>query len=182
MDTGLLASVGMILAAVLGPVTAVLITLFWERARRTHDQKQTVLQTLLATRGRYADPGYSWAIRTVPIYFSQNADVMKAHSDYLDSVRLEPSPENRERQDQESGRRQGVLISEILKDLGFKGLTSEQIEAYTAQGLADREILLENALRALPHIAISAKRSADYSEAIATKVAGPEAISDQEPE
>lgn len=177
MDTDLLAAVGMILAAILGPVSAVLITLVWERARRTRDQKQTVLQALLATRGRYADPGYSWAIRTVPIYFSRNADVMKAHADYLDSVRLEPTPKNLKRQDQEAGRRQGLLISEILKDLGFKGLTSEQIESYTAQSLVDRENLLEDALKALPHIAVSAMRSANYSEAIANKVAGPEAVS-----
>ncbi len=66
-----------------------------------------------------------------------------------------------ERQNIEAARRQGLLISEILQALDYKGLTAEQIEVYTARDLADREYLLEQALQALPHIAFSANRSAE---------------------
>jgi len=163
--------IGMIVAALLGPISAVLITLFWERHRRTHEQKQTVLQTLLATRGRYSDPGYSWAIRTIPMHFAKNSKVMKSHADYLDMVRTAPSVENRETVHRESGRRESVLISEILQALGYKGLSAVQIESYTAQGLTYRERLLEDAMLALPEIARNAKRSADYAQAMAIRLA-----------
>jgi Family of unknown function (DUF6680) len=173
-DTNLMMGLGMILAAFGGPIAAVLITLAWERSRRKREQKETILQTLLATRGRHADPGYSWAIRTIPMHFSRNAAVMKAHSEYMDIVRLGPTPENEEKQNIEAARRQGLLISEILQALDYKGLTAEQIEVYTARGLADREYLLEQALQALPHIAFSAKRSADYAEEMKIKIVGNE--------
>ncbi|MEQ3650230.1 hypothetical protein [Hyphomonas sp.] len=74
-----------------------------------------------------------------------------------------------ERQNIEAARRQGLLISEILQALDYKGLTAEQIEVYTARDLADREYLLEQALQALPHIAFSANRSADYAEETKSK-------------
>ncbi|HRO02936.1 MAG TPA: hypothetical protein PLS69_04965 [Terricaulis sp.] len=163
-----------IVAAVVGPIAAVVITLVWERVRKSREERQLILQTLLATRGRHADPGYSWAIRTTPLHFARNKDVITAHAAYMDAVRLQPTAENRERADAEIGRRQGVLISEMLKDLGYRGLTAEQIEAYTAQGLADREELLMQALRALPHIAISAKRSADASEELIKRMPPPQ--------
>lgn len=168
----ILSAIGMIAAALIGPISAVLITLFWEKSRRAREQKQTVLQTLLATQGRAADPAFSWAIRTAPMHFATSKSVMEAHSCYLDAVRLEPTPKNQITQDQEIGRRLGILISEVLKDLGYKGLTSEQLEMYTAKGLAERERLIESALQALPYIAFNAKRSADYAEAMTSKVLG----------
>lgn len=159
-----------VFAALMGPVAAVCITLAWERHRRVREQQQLLLQTLLATRGRYADPSYSWAIRTVPLHFSSASKVMAAHVSYMDTVRFEPSPENLEKHGEEAGRRLGILISEMLQSLGYKGLSAEQVEQYTARGLADRERLIERALEALPYIAFNAKRSADSAEAVAVKI------------
>lgn len=169
----LIVAISSIAATLTGPIAAVLITLRWEQIRRSREERQLILQTLLATRGRHADPSYSWAIRTTPLHFARNKEVLSAHASYMDAVRLEPTAENRERADAEIGRRQGILISEMLKDLGYRGLTAEQIEAYTAQGLADREELLMRALQALPHIAISAKRSADASEELIKRMPSP---------
>ncbi len=163
-------AIGTILAAFLGPLSAVALTFVWERIRRVREQKQTLLQTLLSTRGRYADPGYSWAIRTVPLQFSKNSKVLIAHDKFMDATRYRPTEENSERHQSEMIRLEGVLISEILQDVGFKGFTSEQLEQYTAQALADRDQLLETALRALPHLAVSAKRSADINEKIANQM------------
>ncbi|WP_146190686.1 DUF6680 family protein [Marinicauda salina] len=157
-------------AAVIGPTVAVVISLIWEGQRRDRERRENVLQTLLATRGRHADPGFSWAIRTIPVYFNRNAQVMNAHKEFLNAARFKPSEEVKDQAEDETARRQGILISEILKDLGYKGLTSEQIEDYTSEGLYLQDIRMANALDALPHIAISAKRSADASEVMARTI------------
>ena len=155
-----------LVAIVVGPIIAVAITLWVESSRRAREAKRTILQALLTTRGRYADPSYSWAIRAVRLEFARRPKVIAALDAYLNQVRLRASNEDADAHHRESERREGVLISEMLKDLGYAGLTSEQMENYTAQGLADRERLLQIALEALPHIAISAKRSADAAEAM----------------
>lgn len=160
-----------VFAALMGPITAVVITLAWERHRRLVDQQLLLLQTLLATRGRYADPSFSWAIRTVPLHFVRSAKVQAAHREYMNAVRYQPAEADRERHEIEMGRRLGILISEMLQVLGYKGLTSEQIEGYTAHGLVMREQLIEQALYALPQIAKSLERSANSAQEM-TKLAG----------
>jgi hypothetical protein len=162
--------IGAILAALLGPVCAVSITLWWETRRRKREQKETLLQMLLATRGRYADPGYSWAIRTLPMHFHGNSRVLSAHKSYMDSVRLEPTPENADAVQKESSRREGLLLNELLRALGYGQLTADEIDQYTAKGLAHRELLLEQALKALPDIARATSSSAVSSHAVALKV------------
>lgn len=159
-----------IFAAICGPISAVVITLVWEQVRRSREQRHTILQTLLATRGRYADPSYSWAIRTLPLSFARNAKVMTAHGNFLNAAREQATDENRERVGIETARREGIMISEILKDLGYRGFTSEQIEAYTAGALADREEVIVQALRALPFLSFQAKRSADAAEAMVARL------------
>ncbi|MET0181274.1 MAG: DUF6680 family protein [Caulobacterales bacterium] len=171
--TNFIVAIGSITAALVGPVAAVLITLRWESIRRSREGRQTLLQTLLATRGRASDPSFSWAIQTTPLHFSQNRSVVNAHALYMDQVRLRVPPEQQAAHDSEIGRRLGLLISEMMKDLGYRGLTSEQIEAYTAQGLADREELFRRALIALPVIAFHANRSADAAEQLLARMPRP---------
>ena len=165
-DVQILSAVGTIIAAFCGPIAAVVITLVAESRRRYRQQQETVLQTLLATRGRHADANYSWAIRMVPIFFSKSKSIVLAHAEYMNAVRHEPPPEQRATADIECARRQGILISEILQELGYRGLSSEQLEAYTAQGLVDREELIIQALKSIPYLAFSAKRSADAAETL----------------
>lgn len=153
-----------ILAILVGPIVAVFLTLWIEGRRTRSDAKRAILQTLLTTRGRYADPSYSWAIRAARLEFADAAQVIKALDDYLNQVRITPPADAVESHIQQSERREGILISEMLKNLGYVGLTSQQIESYTAQGLVERERLMTDALRALPIIAINGKRAADASE------------------
>jgi hypothetical protein len=154
----------------MGPVLAVIITLVWERHRRAREQQLLLLQTLLATRGRYADPSFSWAIRTIPLHFSGHKAVKSAHSDYMNAVRFEPNDADREKHEAEMGRRLGILISAMLVALDYKGLTAEQVEEYTARGLAMRELWIEQALRALPHIAFSLDKSANAAQKLTDNV------------
>ena len=169
-DANLSVAIFAAVSALLGPLAAVLVTLYWERTRRSREERQTILQTLLATRGHPADPSYSWAIRTTPLHFSSSKGVLAAHASYMDAVRFKPATDQQERHVEEMGRRQGILISEMLKDLGYRGLTSEQVEAYTAQGWVDREEVTLRAMEALPQIAVSAKRSADSADELLSRM------------
>src|SRR5690349_15407424 len=147
-----------LIGIVVGPIAAVAITLIFEHFRRQREAKRSILQTLLVTRGRYADPAYTWAIRAIRLEFAKSSAVMSAYEQYLHAVRLKPAPEQMEQHSREAGRREGLLISEMLKDLGYHGLSSEQIEAYTAEGLAMREELMERALRAIAILPVVADR------------------------
>ena len=157
-------------AALAGPIAAVLVTLFWERSRRKRERRENVLQTLLATRGRAADPSFSWAIRTIPLYFHENISVQDAHRDFMNAARVIPTDEGRQAADAETARRLGTLISSILIDLGYKGLTSEQIESYTSEGQTQNDRRFTDALDSLPYIALNAKRSADAAEALVASI------------
>ena len=159
-----------IFAGFIGPISAVIITLIWERVRHARELKFNAIQNILATRGRYSDPLYSTTIRIVPLIFAKSKKVMHAYTGYMDATRLEPNDKNRETVIAESNRRESILISEILADVGYKGLTAEQIESYTSQGLVNRETLVEHALLALPHIAFNVEKSAKASELICNSI------------
>jgi hypothetical protein len=158
---------------VAGPIAAVAISLIFEHFRRQREAKRIILQTLLVTRGRYADPAYTWAIRATALEFARSVPVMAAYEQYLHSVRLKPLPEQAEQHHREAGRREGLLISEMLKDLGYRGLSAEQIEAYTAEGLAAREELIERALKAVAVLPLVADRSAKAAEEMLKRMPPP---------
>jgi hypothetical protein len=157
----------MIVAVITGPVFAVLITLAWENLRRKHEQKRTLLVTLLTTRGNYADPGYSWSIRTIPIYFGKSTKVMKAYENYLDSTRITLTEDTPDSVAHEMQRRESLLISAILVDLGHKTTNSQELEVYTATALTEKELLIYNALKSMPEIATAMQVSAEASHKMA---------------
>ncbi|GAB5459437.1 MAG: hypothetical protein Hens3KO_24670 [Henriciella sp.] len=163
----ILVGVGAILAALIGPCAAVIISRLWEKRHRNFEQRHAALQTILTTRGRYADPAFTQVIRTIPILFFKNPTLLTAHENYMNAARVLMTDENQETVSAELARRLGILTSELLKDLGYTGLSSQQIEEYTAQSLVDREHDIWAALKALPHLANSAARSAHASEVMA---------------
>lgn len=153
-----------ITSGIIGPVSAVIITLLWEKNRRSFEIKMTTLQNLLLTRGRYADPLYTASIRTIPIVFATIPEIKQKHENFLNSTRVEVTDGNRELVTNEMSRREGILISAIMKNVGLKGLSSEEIETYTSSGLNYRDQLFEHALMSLPLIARNSQRSLDILE------------------
>tara|TARA_R110002073_G_scaffold1785_1_gene12786 strand:- start:1161 stop:1445 length:285 start_codon:yes stop_codon:yes gene_type:complete len=88
----------------------------------------------------------------------------------MNAARVIPTDEGRQAADAETARRLGTLISSILIDLGYKGLTSEQIESYTSEGQTQNDRRFTDALDSLPYIALNAKRSADAAEALVASI------------
>ncbi len=131
-----------LLGLFVGPIAAVLITLWSQSRSGVRDRQTQTLRMLLNTRHLPADPAYSVAINMVPIEFNRQPSIMTAWSSYIAAVRYRASEENKETHNQEINAKQTQLIFEISKYLGYRLSETEiQTSAYASQGFVDREQL-----------------------------------------
>src|SRR5690242_7236505 len=79
-----------LLAILLGPITAVAITLWIEGRRRKRDSQVIVLRQLMATRHLPGDPMYSAAVNLIPVEFNNDRAVMAAYKAYQEAVSQVP--------------------------------------------------------------------------------------------
>src|SRR3546814_19133659 len=63
-----------LIAVIVGPIVAVVITLWVDGRRRDREQKIIVLRLLLATRHIPADPRFLTAINLIPVEFNARRD------------------------------------------------------------------------------------------------------------
>ena len=144
----------MLLAVILGPITAVGITLWIEGRRRDRDQKIQILRMLLSTRHLPGDPSYSLSVNMIPVEFNDKKAVVAAWKTYMDCVRYTPSQENKIAHDHEIKIKQTKMIFEIMRSLGFSlSETDIQDTAYAASGMIERDNLMLNAWASWPRIA-----------------------------
>ena len=143
------------LAGVLvGPIVAVLLTLWIEGRRRDHDQRVQVLKALLTTRHLPGDPAYSVAINMIPVEFNKSTSVMAAWHSYMEAVRFRPSTENADEHFRMTIAKQTKLIFQVMRELGFKlAETDIQTTAYAADGFIQRDNVFMDAWKAWPRIA-----------------------------
>jgi hypothetical protein len=140
----------------LGPIIAVVLTLWIEGSRREHDQKVQVLKALLTTRHLPGDPAYSVAINMIPVEFNKNRTVMAAWQNYMEAVRYRPSPENAEEHLKVTLAKQTKLIFEVMRGLRFKlAETDIQTTAYAADGFIQRDNVFLDAWKSWPRIAVA---------------------------
>lgn len=139
---------------VVGPIFAVLISLWVENRRKNRDQKLIILRLLLTTRHLVGDPNYSAAINLIPVEFNKKPAVLKAYREFIEAVRLVPSPENEDRVFAQSSAKQTRLIYEIARSIGFKiAETDIQTTAYAADGWVKRDNLAMDSQKAMRDIA-----------------------------
>jgi len=137
----------------LGPIFAVLISLWLEERRRSRDQKIIVLRMLLSTRHIPADPGFSVAINLVPVEFNRSKAVMTAYKEFIEAVQ-KPSHGTDTPQLQTSGAKTTKLIYEISRELGFDIRESDiQYAGYAASGWIERDQITIDSQRAMRNIA-----------------------------
>jgi hypothetical protein len=153
-----------LLAIVLGPVSAVGITLFFEKSRRTKERRLQILRMLLATRHMPADAQYNVAINLIPAEFNDQADVIAAWRAYYALVRERPDAHDHERRTNVA---QAALIYQVMRSVGLKLSEGDiQTEAYVSQGFLDRDNLYLASLKAMPEIAVAMKAQLKNSDSM----------------
>lgn len=154
-----------LLAIVIGPLTAVAITLIIEGRRKARETQLHVLRMLISTRHLPSDPTYATAINLVPVEFNAEPQVMAAWHSYIESVRYQPAEADMASHDAVLRTRQTMLIFRAMQALGFKLSESDiQISAYASQGQIWRDNLYLDYLAATREIAEALKRQTHLLE------------------
>ncbi|MGJ3648785.1 DUF6680 family protein [Sphingomonas sp. GlSt437] len=142
------------LGLLLGPVVAVLVTLWIDSRRRRYERKITILRTFLATRHLPADPNFSTAINLVPIEFAKSVAVQQAYREFVDAANAIPTPENQQAIGNNVATKITRLVYEIARDVGLQiRETDLQTQAYSSSGSSYRDALLQDSQRAMRDIA-----------------------------
>ena len=173
-----------LLGIVIGPIAAVLITLWADARRRDRDQRTQVVRMLLNTRRLPADPVYSVAINLIPVEFQRHRKVMVAWRAYIEAVRYRPTPENRETHEKRVNGKQTALLFQMMRSLGIN-VTETDLEAdgYVSEGFVWRDNLYLDSLTAARETADALKRQNELTERLvngaAVQSAAPHGLSSE---
>lgn len=139
---------------VIGPIVAVIITLWVDGRRRDRDQKLTVLRMLLTTRHVLADPAYQVAVNLIPAEFGKSRPVMEAYKEFTDAVSVQLDGINDEMIIRNTATKSTRLIYEIARHLKFDiRETDIQARGYLSRGWVERENTAIDSQRAMRDIA-----------------------------
>ena len=176
MDTGMKLNEWLTLAAiVLGPISAVVITLWIEKARRVGERRMQIMRTLLATRHMPADAQYNVAINLIPAEFNDQEKVMSAWRKYQDKVSNHPALGHEEEHERLMSVAQSGMIFEIMQCVGLKHLSEGdvQTQAYVSQGFVNRDMVYIESLRAMPKIAATLEEQRKLTQIIVDNIPRP---------
>ena len=138
----------------LGPILAVLITLWHEQRRRTRDARQQVLKMLLAARATPADPAFNLAINLIPVEFNDCREVMTAWREFNLLTNTHVPPERQADHQQRIVVKQTGLIYQMMLAVGLKLSEGEiQTESYISQGFVQRDSIYLDSLVAMRDVA-----------------------------
>ena len=146
-----------ITAILLGPIVAVVITLWIEERRKRHDAKLVTLRILLSTRDLPSDPGYQFAIKLVPVEFNDCASVLVAHREFLEAanVSIDGKSESETKIIADTTSVKLVrLLFEMSKSAGLNiRETDIQTGNFGTRGFFYRDALLQDSQKAMRDIA-----------------------------
>ena len=143
-----------LVAVILGPISAVGITLWIDGRRRDREQKIIVLRLLLATRHLPADPGFLAAINLIPVEFNERPSVISAYNEFIEATRPKLDGVNNDAILSNSSTKLTRLIFEVSRSLGFKlRETDIQTSAYASDGWIKRDNLNQDSQQAMRDIA-----------------------------
>jgi hypothetical protein len=143
-----------IIGIVLGPIFAVLISLWFESRRKDREQKLLILRLLLTTRHLVGDPNYSAAVNLIPIEFAGNLTVQAAYREFIESANADVNEDTRQRVADRTAVKQTKLIYSIARSMKYNiAETDIQTTAYAADGWIKRDNLAMDSQRAMRDIA-----------------------------
>lgn len=113
-----------IVAILVGPVTAVCITLWWQQRKEKRDKQLTLFTTLMAHR-RASLPTIEWvnALNLIDVVFADQPKVVALWHDLYLALQ-DPSRK------QEQGHKYLELLSTMASRLGFRSLQQTDIDKY----------------------------------------------------
>ena len=143
-----------LIAILVGPILAVLISVWLTNRKQSRDQKIIVLRMLLSTRHLPSDPGFSVAINLVPVEFNEAKPVMASYKDFIQAVQNPANSHPDVPALQSNPTKVTKLIYEIARHLGFDiRETDIQHAGYAATGWIERDNLLLDSQRAMTRTA-----------------------------
>lgn len=139
---------------VLGPIAAVLISLWLEARRRDREQKIIILRLLLTTRHLVGDPSYSAAINLIPIEFAGDQAVQAAYKNFIEAAHADFTEETKQKVAERTATKQTKLIYAIARSMKFNiAETDIQTTAYAADGWITRDNIAIDSQKAMRNIA-----------------------------
>jgi hypothetical protein len=163
---------------VLGPVSAVLISLYVEERRQGGRRKWEAIRTLLIGRLNVADPSFQLAINTIPVDFRHDENVMAAWEAYMAAVNQLNDPKDamamKAAADRSSAAITNLLEKMLISD-GYKPRAAGQIarSPYVSGSSAERYKMQQDALMAVVRVAQSTERMAVANETILERMPEP---------
>lgn len=156
-----------LLGIITGPIVAVCITLAIEGRRQKRERRTIIARILMGTRHTPADAQYNGAINLIPMEFNDRKDIMAAWQKYIEAVRLRPTEENRQAQNEIVTATQSTLIYKITKYLGYD-ISENDIRstAYLSGGFVDRDNLMLGSWHAMIRIANALERQSETIEQV----------------
>ena len=143
-----------LIGIIVGPIIAVVISLWVEARRRDREQKTIILRLLLTTRHLVGDPGYSAAINLIPIEFAGKNSVQTAYREYIEAANSDITDENRQKVAERTAVKQTKLIFAIARAMKFNiAETDIQTTAYAADGWIKRDNTALDSQKAMRDIA-----------------------------
>ena len=139
---------------IIGPILAVLISLWLDGRRRDRDQKLIILRLLLTTRHLVGDPGYSAAINLIPVEFAGDKEVQRAYREYIEAAGADLTEENKQKVAERTSVKQTKLIFAIARSMKFKiAETDIQTTVYAADAWIRRDLMAVDSQKAMRDIA-----------------------------
>lgn len=122
-----------VLATALGPIAAVLITLWHQDRKQRHDAKMRLFLTLMAHRKAIPiTQDWARALNLIDVIFDGDAAVLAAWRNFYDYIHVRPMDMK------QFEHRHIELLSEMAKVLGYRGLKQTDIDKfYSPQALGD---------------------------------------------
>lgn len=149
----------LVAATLIGPIAAVVITIWAERRRSRHQHRSNIVQTILNTRMRANDIQYQMAIMAVAVEYRNDEPVMRAHRDYMNHVDITPSAGTEEPHHKITGQKLVALLKLLFKRIGTE-FSEADIDkmSYHTKGVGEQDRLLHEALLGMVRVANALER------------------------
>lgn len=156
-------------ATFLGPVFAVMITLFIQSRNQLRERKTQLVRWLVSSRNLKASPEYYLSLTLIPIEFSKNKKVLAARRALIQKS-TDGTAENEQKMS-EIDNLISDLVFEMMRDLGYRAYHSDVRNiAYTPNIVHFRDNLYLDSLLSQRFIANELAKSAFVSRKMAEKM------------